>query len=105
MINNAKIAHAGPAAATSARKDGRPTKGDAIRTMLPASAKRKAEAEISDAARQVAARYLTRAETCEVIRCGETKLHELFNSGALRPVRIGRRVLVPVEQVEALLAA
>ena len=44
------------------------------------------------------------AEACALLHCGRTRIFELLASGRLRRVRIGRKTLVGVESINALLA-
>ena len=47
---------------------------------------------------------LTISETCHVLGVGETTLRWLINSGQLPVLRVGRRVLVPRQAVETMVA-
>lgn len=42
-------------------------------------------------------------ETCDLTGLGETTIWKLIREGELKVVRIGRRTLVPVSEIEALL--
>ncbi|WP_083656017.1 helix-turn-helix domain-containing protein [Mongoliimonas terrestris] len=39
---------------------------------------------------------------CRVLGIGRTKLYGLINEGRIRPIKIGRRVLIPRSELEAL---
>lgn len=49
-------------------------------------------------------RVFTATEAARVLRLGESKFRELRQSGAIRTVRVGRRVLVPATEVDRFLA-
>jgi excisionase family DNA binding protein len=46
---------------------------------------------------------LTIAQTCQVTNLGETKVRELIKAGRLKVVQVGRRQLVQMTSVKALL--
>lgn len=48
---------------------------------------------------------LTIEETCTALSLGRTTVHFLIKSGDIRAVRIGRRVLVPRDELERYVAA
>lgn len=39
---------------------------------------------------------------CQVLGIGRTKLYGLINEGRIRPIKVGRRVLIPRSELEAL---
>lgn len=43
-------------------------------------------------------------DATKALRVGKTSIYELFKSGALLPVRIGGRTLIPAEQIHRLIA-
>lgn len=47
---------------------------------------------------------LTIAQAAEAVGLSGRTLEELIRTGALRPVRVGRRVLLPVRELERWLA-
>lgn len=51
-----------------------------------------------------ARRFLTRHEFMAELRISETTYHQLAKRGLVRPLRIGRNVLIPIAEVEATLA-
>lgn len=44
------------------------------------------------------------AHFCRLSSLGRTKAYQLINEGCLRTIKVGRRTLVDMESVEALLA-
>ncbi|MEG8032660.1 helix-turn-helix domain-containing protein [Sphingomonas aurantiaca] len=44
-------------------------------------------------------------EACEMTGLGKTKLYELMNQGALQTTTIGRRRLVKIDSIRALVEA
>jgi len=44
------------------------------------------------------------AEACTMIGIGRTHLYRLIQDGRIRPAKLGRRTLIPVAQLQALLA-
>lgn len=51
--------------------------------------------------REVLTKLLTVKDTCEVLACGRTKVHELIRSGRLRAVKIGERgIRIPAAEIE-----
>ncbi|WP_075217337.1 helix-turn-helix domain-containing protein [Mongoliimonas terrestris] len=40
---------------------------------------------------------------CRVLGIGRTKLYNLISLGEIKPIRIGRRVLIPHSELETLL--
>lgn len=44
------------------------------------------------------------AEACEMIGIGRTKVYELIHEGRLKRVKVGRRTLLSVASIEALIA-
>lgn len=46
---------------------------------------------------------LDSSEACKRLNCSRRKLDELVATGELRPLRIGRKRLFPIEQLEAFL--
>jgi excisionase family DNA binding protein len=44
------------------------------------------------------------AEACAMIGIGRTKLYELIRDGRLKRVKVGRRTLLSVASIEALIA-
>ena len=49
-------------------------------------------------------RVFTATEAAQELRLGESKFRELRQSGAIRTVRVGRRVLVPASEIDRFLA-
>lgn len=43
-------------------------------------------------------------EACEMIGIGRTKIYELIRDGRLKSVKVGRRTLLSVASIEALIA-
>lgn len=41
-------------------------------------------------------------EVSETIGIGRTKIYELINQGTFRPIKVGRRTLIPADQISAL---
>ena len=52
--------------------------------------------------------HYTQGLTVEVARarltCGRTKFYSLCRSGHLKPIKIGKRTVIPEAQIEALLS-
>lgn len=48
--------------------------------------------------------YYTRKEAAGIIRCSLVKLHALINDGAIVPVKVGRRTLIPKKEFDDALA-
>lgn len=48
--------------------------------------------------------YTTR-EARELLTLGESKFRQLCQAGAIRTVRVGRRVLIPAGEIDRFLAA
>lgn len=44
-------------------------------------------------------------EACEITGLGKTKLYDLMNAGAIRTTTVGRRRLVSMDSLRALLEA
>ncbi len=44
------------------------------------------------------------AEACSMVGIGRTHLYRLIADGRIRPAKLGRRTLIPVAQLHALLA-
>lgn len=45
------------------------------------------------------------ADACVMLSIGRTNLYRLIQLGKIRPTRLGRRTLIPVSQLRALLEA
>lgn len=45
------------------------------------------------------------ADACRMLSIGRTSLYELIKAGRLRPIKMGRRTLIPVAQLHELLQA
>ncbi len=43
---------------------------------------------------------LTISEACETIRIGRTKFYQFLNSGDIKAVKIGKKTLIPVSELE-----
>jgi excisionase family DNA binding protein len=54
---------------------------------------------VTDIAR-AAPLLVTAQEAADILGVGRTKLYELINRGALRPVHIGRSLRLPVAELE-----
>ncbi len=48
-------------------------------------------------------RFLTRKEFMRELRISETTYHSLATRGVVRPLRIGRSVLIPASEVDCVL--
>lgn len=59
---------------------------------------------MTDTAAERRPKFLSRKEFCRELRMGETKFHALCNAGLIRPVRVGRTVLVPETEITAVIA-
>lgn len=59
--------------------------------------------DLSPAAAEVRAKYMTRLEFCAAMRIGETRFHEYVRRGLIKTVKVGRTVLVPVTECDALI--
>jgi excisionase family DNA binding protein len=46
---------------------------------------------------------LTVNEACRRLTCGRTLFYSLVKAGHLKPVKIGRRTIIPAQQIESLL--
>lgn len=44
------------------------------------------------------------ANACSSLGIGRTKLYELIAAGEIRPIKLGRRTLIPVQQLHDLIA-
>lgn len=73
------------------------------RSAEPRQRKTPANVELSPAAAEVRAKYMTRLEFCAAMRIGETRFHEYARRGIIRTVKVGRSVLVPVTECDALI--
>lgn len=58
---------------------------------------------LSPPAAAISERYMTRLEFCKALRIGETKYHAFVKAGLIKPVKIGRSVLIPVTEVDAMI--
>jgi excisionase family DNA binding protein len=56
-----------------------------------------------DSINMPATRAYTIPEVQHVLRCSKSTAYELLKSGELKRLKIGKKTLVPVESVEALL--
>lgn len=54
-------------------------------------------------AAEVRARFMSRLEFCRAMNMGQTKYHALVKAGLIKPVKLGRSVLVPVTECDALI--
>jgi excisionase family DNA binding protein len=54
--------------------------------------------------RQVLPRLLTVKQTLATLGIGRTLLYELFEVGSLKSVKIGRRRLIPLSEIEGFIA-
>lgn len=43
---------------------------------------------------------LTIPEACAAIRIGRTKFYQLLNSGEIKAVKIGKKTLIPIKELE-----
>ena len=44
------------------------------------------------------------AQAARMLSLGRTRLYELISAGELRPLKLGRRTLIPVQQLHDLIA-
>ena len=44
------------------------------------------------------------AQAAQMLSLGRTRLYELISAGELRPLKLGRRTLIPVQQLHDLIA-
>lgn len=58
---------------------------------------------MSESTTMPARRAYTIPEVRHVLRCSKSTAYELLKSGELKRLKIGKKTLVPVESVEALL--
>lgn len=56
------------------------------------------------AAKKPAGRFYTVKETCEALRIGRTKLHDMVTRGQLRKIKRGSKVLFLAIEVEGIIA-
>ena len=50
-------------------------------------------------------KYLNSAETCKVLDIGRSTFYALVKSGMIPHIRIGRKIIVPVKELDEVLTA
>lgn len=51
-----------------------------------------------------AALAVSPAQAAQMLSLGRTRLYELISAGELKPLKLGRRTLIPVQQLHELIA-
>lgn len=80
--------------------------GDAIGQHIPSTKNVVAQDDDlneESATKYVEKRFLTRLEFCDELRISETTYHSLALRGIVKPIKIGRRTLIPASEVDAVI--